>query len=151
MLGLVASAALAFSPTLHVTGSQNLQLTDPLRTAAVSKLEKPLERFAEVLNPAAAVELHLKVEHLSKHDNQHIGREAHIAEITAYCKDKSVIRATAECEDMYASLDDLSDVLTRKLRKHKERKADSKQAARRGEKAVLAESLIGAEDDEDFA
>lgn len=149
ILAFLPAVAALVSP-LHITGAQNLELTDAMREYATSKLTKPLETHAVILNPASAVELHLKVNHLGKHDEQHLGREAHVAEITAYCKDKAVIRATSECEDMYASLDELTDVLSRKLRKHKEKKMDVKQGRRRDDKAVLAESLVAPDDDDEF-
>jgi putative sigma-54 modulation protein len=68
--------------------------------------------------------LRLKVEHRGGglHDQDHQGLEAHIAEVTALCSDKQVIRVRFSGDDMYASLDKLSDRLGRKLRKYKERK-----------------------------
>ena len=53
---------------------------------------------------------------------------------------------------MYASLDELADTLSRKLRKHKERRVDVKQKDRREDKNVLNEQVFDEEeDDDDFA
>ena len=89
----------------------------PLRAYADLKIGRPLERYSEILR--TDVELNLKVEARSRHDTEHLGKEAHIAEVTAYCKDKHVIHCTATNENMYASLDELTDTLSRKLRKWK--------------------------------
>ena len=62
------------------------------------------------------------------------GKEAHIAEVTAVCKDRRVIRVSQESDDMYASIDSLSDVLNRKLRKYKERKLDVTLDRKKGRK-----------------
>jgi len=131
---------------MHVTG-QGVSVTEPMQEYADSKLSKPLDRFASLLNGPA--EVHLKVEHRGLHDSEHHGREAHIAEVTAFCTDKAVIHASASSESMYASLDELSDMLERKLRKIKEKKQDVKQGVRREDKTELAEQLIDADDDDD--
>ena len=89
------------------------------------------------------------MESRSRHDTEHLGKEAHIAEVTAYCKDKHVIHCAVTCDNMYASLDELTDTLGRKLRKYKERKTDTKQAERRESKLDLSESLIDEEDEDE--
>ena len=63
------------------------------------------------------IELQLKVEKLSKHDAEHLGQVLQIAEVTARCKDKHIIHCSAQSDDMYASLDDLENMLGRRLRK----------------------------------
>jgi ribosomal subunit interface protein len=83
-----------------------------------------LERYDKYLN---SVTVSLKVEKHALHDTEHKGKEAHIAEVTALCSDKQVIRVSHECEDMYASLDLLADQLARKLQQHKEKLSQRKQ------------------------
>ena len=61
-----------------------------------------------------------------------------------------VIHCASTTDDMYASLDELTDTLARKLKKYKERKAATKQARRRESKLGLSESLID-EEGEDAA
>ena len=120
----LASYAMTVGGGLRITGT-NLQITEPLRAHAAAKLQKPLEAFSGVLNDATGVELHMKVEHRGGglHDSEHVGQEAHIAELTCRLKGKhEVIRATSESDNMYASVDQLTATLSRKLRKFKERK-----------------------------
>merc|ERR1712060_746943 len=101
--------------------TSDVTLTPALQTYADSKIGKHLTRYNDVVQSAS---LRLKVEHRGGglHDQDHQGLEAHIAEVTALCSDKQVIRVRFSGDDMYASLDKLSDRLGRKLRKYKERK-----------------------------
>lgn len=126
--------------------SSNFELTEAIEEYADQKMSKPLETFSSLLN--GAPELHLKVESRSVHDADHKGKEAHIAEITAFCVDKHVINARSENEDMYASLDELTDTLTRSLRKFKEKRIAVKENRKRSAKGELSESEVGEEDDE---
>ena len=50
---------------------------------------------------------------------------------------------------MYSSLDELADMVTRKLRKHKEKKMDVKQERRRDDKLEVVEALVDADDDDE--
>lgn len=136
----------AMMADLRVTG-QGVTVTEPMQEYAEGKLSKPLDRFASLLNGPA--ELHLTVEHRGVHDGDHKGRESHIAEITAFCTDKAVVHASAQSESMYASLDELSDMVERSLRKMKEKKKDVKQSRRREDKVEVAEMLVDADDGDD--
>ena len=114
---------------LRITGTSDLEITDSMRTHAETKLAVPLDKFASVLNEAQDVELHMKVEKRALHDEQHRGRVAHCAEVTAFLKGAhKSITVSSETEDMYATIDELESLLARKLRKAKERWADSKVA-----------------------
>jgi putative sigma-54 modulation protein len=139
-------SAIVNMATLHVTG-QGVTITEPMQEYADSKLSKPLDKFASMLN--GPPEVHLKVEQRGVHDTEHHGREAHIAEVTAFCTDKAVIHASASSESMYASLDELSDMLDRKLRKLKEKKKDIKQTSRREDKTAFVEQMIDADEEEE--
>jgi len=130
---------------LSVKGN-GVTVTDAMNEYAEGKLAKVLDRYGELLN--GAVDVQLKVERRSLHDSEHVGKEAHIAEITARCTDKSVVHASAESESMYASLDELTDMVTRKLRKHKEKVMDVKQNRRRDDKKGVVEALVQDEDDD---
>jgi hypothetical protein len=68
---------------LSVT-ARNVEMTDPLRAFADAKLSKPIERHDGML---AAVTLTLKVQHRGLHDTDHIGYDAHRAEVSATCTD----------------------------------------------------------------
>ena len=120
-----------------------LQVTPALKEAAEAKLGKALDRYEPMLQSTS---LRLKVEFRGggKHDTTHKGQEAHIAEVTALCKDKQVIRVTSESDDMYATLDLLEDKFARQLRKHKEKSTDSKRGdGSKDAAAVIADDAIG--------
>jgi len=124
--------------------TSNFEVTDALKAYADQKLGKPLETFGSLLN--GDCELHLKVESRGLHDAEHRGKEAHIAEATAFCIDKHVINARSENEDMYASIDELTDTLTRSLRKYKEKRIDIKEERKRTSKETIGAEIL--EDDE---
>jgi len=127
---------------LKITGV-NVEVTEALRSHTEEKISVPLDKFSSVLNDAKQAELHLKVENRGVHDEKHLGRVAHIAEVTAHLKGKQrSITVSAENEDMYASIDELESLLARKLRKAKERWADN-QVSRgaKGKQAMDEESL----------
>jgi len=120
--------------------SSNFQVTEALQSYCDQKLSKPLDTFGWLLT--GEPELHLKVESRGVHDADHKGKEAHIAEITAFCLDKHVINAKSENEDMYASLDELTDTLTRSLRKYKEKRSDVREGRKREAKSELEEGIL---------
>eukprot|EP00316_Scyphosphaera_apsteinii_P013076 CAMPEP_0119346528 /NCGR_PEP_ID=MMETSP1333-20130426/108048_1 /TAXON_ID=418940 /ORGANISM="Scyphosphaera apsteinii, Strain RCC1455" /LENGTH=213 /DNA_ID=CAMNT_0007359029 /DNA_START=985 /DNA_END=1626 /DNA_ORIENTATION=- len=120
----------------------NLDITEPLRDYADAKLGKQVKRYDEMIN---SVTVHLKVEHRALHDRDHQGLEAHIAEVTALCRDRQVIRVRHSSDSMYASLDKLSDMLGRKLRKYKERKRSRSSLGAQ----QLTEPEVEQEEDED--
>merc|ERR1719506_1959210 len=145
---LSTASAFNLAARMQATGSKltltgnNVEITDPLRNYADSKLGKSLDRYERMLT---SVSVHLRVEKRGGglHDEAHQGLESHIAEITALCRDKQVIRVCEETENMYASLDQLTDTFTRKMRKHKERKMQRQRGT-----GSAAENM-SAEDDED--
>ena len=128
---------------VKVTG--NFEVTDSIRDYADQKLAKPLDTFGSLLNED--LQLNLKVESRALHDTEHKGKEAHIAEVTAFCIDKHVINAKTDGEDMYASIDELTDTLTRSLRKYKEKRIDLKEGRKRSRKGELEGEIM--EDDEE--
>jgi putative sigma-54 modulation protein len=143
LIGVQNAAAL----TISVSGTT---LTDALRSYASDKLSKPLDRYTDLLRTEeGGVELQMKVETRGKHDTEHMGKEAHIAEITARCKDKHIIHCASSSDSMYASLDDLHDTLNRKLRKYKEKLAAVKQDRRREDKEAINFAEIDDADDAD--
>ena len=139
---LLSLCATAGALQLKITGTS---LTEPLRAYADQKLGKPLDRYADMLRDDG-VEVNLKVEKLSKHDSDHRGQVLQIAEITALCADRHIIHCTTSTDDMYASIDDLENMLARRLRKYKERKITVGQGRRRESK----EEMQAIEDDDDL-
>ena len=94
--------------------------------------------------------MRLKVEYRGggQHDTEHKGQEAHVAEITALCKDKQVIKVSSESSDMYGTLDIVEEMFARQLRKHKERSMEEKRSGggHAEAAAILAEEAL-AEDE----
>ena len=72
-----------------------------------------------------------------------------MAEVTAHCVDKHTIHCEASSADMYSSVDQLTEMLTRNLRKYKEKRIDTIQERRRDSKIDLTESMIEDEDTEE--
>jgi len=143
--GLVMAGGAA--SMLNVIGN-NVEVTEALVEAAESKLGKSLERYEPLLTSAT---IHMKVEPRGGglHDEKHKGLEAHVAELTAVCKDKHTIKLEAECPDMYASLDELSDKFSRSMRKYKERKMDKGRGEGHAEAAaILADAALGVDEEE---
>ena len=85
---------------IHVSGGS---VTDAMRAHATQKLMKPLERHADLLRPDD-IELRLDVQKLGNHDEVHVGKETHVAEVTALCINKHTIHCEASSEDMYSSV-----------------------------------------------
>lgn len=111
-------AAVVRSAILEVSGGE--VVTPSLRSYSEEKFAKSLDRYDSFLTSVA---LRLRVEPRGGglHDSKHHGKVGQVAEATAVCKNRMVIKLSSESENMYASVDELSDMLSRKLRKHKER------------------------------
>ena len=123
---------------LKITGAGEI-LTPALRKHTEDKISIPLDKFASVLNDAKDAELHMKVENRGSHDEKHVGKAAHIAELTAHLKGKQrTVTVHSESEDMYATIDELESLLARKLRKAKERWADTQKERNASSKDQMA-------------
>lgn len=89
---------------MNITG-HHVDLTDALTEYVNNKFQK-LERFFDHINNTHVV---LRVEKLDQ-----------IAEATLHVN-QGEIHASSQSENMYSSIDDLVDKLTRQLNKHKEK------------------------------
>ncbi|MGO2507600.1 ribosome hibernation promoting factor [Vibrio hibernica] len=89
---------------INITG-HHVELTDALNEYVNTKFQK-LERFFEHINNTHVV---LRVE-----------KSQQIAEATLHVNNGE-IHASSQNENMYVSIDDLIDKLTRQLNKHKEK------------------------------
>ncbi|MFH0257462.1 ribosome hibernation promoting factor [Vibrio rumoiensis] len=89
---------------MNITG-HHVDLTDALNEYVNTKFQK-LERFFDHINNTHVV---LRVEKLEQ-----------IAEATLHVN-QGEIHASSQSENMYASIDDLVDKLSRQLSKHKEK------------------------------
>lgn len=100
---------------IFVTGN-NVEVTPALKDYVIKKVEKTLGKLTNV---GVAIECDV---HLSVNKNPKV-KKAHKTEVTTSVKG-TVLRTSEENEDMYASIDLVTDRLARKLRKYKERRID---------------------------
>lgn len=89
----------------------NIEVTDAIRNYVQEKLEKAVKHFENI---TSKVDVHLSVAR-----NPRISQK-HTAEVTVNTNGK-VIRAQESSEDLYASIDLVSDKIARQLRKYKEK------------------------------
>lgn len=94
----------------------NIDVTESIHDYVEEKLEKAVKHFQ---NLATKVDVHLSVARNARISDKHK------AEVTVYANG-TVIRAQEHSENLYASIDLVSDKITRQLRKYKERNLDKK-------------------------
>lgn len=139
-----------YKPALRISGV-GIDITPALQEIAEKKLAVPLEKFASVLNDAKGAELHMRVEEHAVHDDKKkkAHRQTHIAEVTAHLKGSHrTVVCRGESEDnIYMAVDELEGLLSRKLRKAKDKWADKKLARNMKSKSAMedGESVIDAE------
>lgn len=115
----------------------NIVVTEAIHNYVQEKLEKAVKHFQ---NLTTTVDVHLSVAKNPRINN------SHIAEVTVHANG-TVIRAQEGSEDLYASIDLVSDKIARQLRKYKEKLLDRTQARRKTGEVVaeqpVVEDLIG--------
>ncbi len=116
----------------------NIEVTESIHDYVEEKLEKAVKHFQ---NLATKIDVHLSVARNARISNKHK------AEVTVYANG-TVIRAQENSESLYASIDLVSDKISRQLRKYKERQLGKKTHAHEKttdlvEEAPVEESLIG--------
>ena len=89
---------------------KNLQLTGALKEYTEAKIEKATHHYKDIVKEA---DIHLSIEKNRKIPFQ-------TAEVTIFANG-TVIRAEEKTENLYSSIDLVSNKLCRKLRKYKER------------------------------
>ena len=89
---------------------KNLELTGALKEYTESKIEKATHHFKDIVKEA---DIHLSIE-----KNPRVSFQT--AEVTIFANG-TVIRAEEKTENLYSSIDLVSNKLCRKLRKYKER------------------------------
>jgi putative sigma-54 modulation protein len=90
---------------------KNIEITEAIREYISRKLDKVLSHFDQL---TVGIDVHLSVAR-----NPRIA-DSHSAEVTVYANG-TIIRAEERTENLYASIDLVSDKLHRQLRKYKER------------------------------
>ncbi|MCZ8192692.1 MAG: ribosome-associated translation inhibitor RaiA, partial [Microcystis sp. LE19-338.1B] len=88
----------------------NIAVTEPIHDYVEQKLEKAVKHFNGI---TTKVDVHLSVEKNARIPDRHK------AEVTVYANG-TVIRAQEGSENLYASIDLVSDKIARQLRKYKE-------------------------------
>jgi putative sigma-54 modulation protein len=116
----------------------NITVTDAIHSYVEEKLEKAVKHFQ---NLTTKVDVHLSVAHNARISNKHK------AEVTVYANG-TVIRAQEDSENLYASIDLVSDKIARQLRKYKEKQLNQKTHAQTKtvdsiEEIPVQENLIG--------
>ncbi|MGK7915583.1 MAG: ribosome-associated translation inhibitor RaiA [Prochloraceae cyanobacterium] len=110
----------------------NIAVTDAIHDYVQQKLEKAVKHFQ---NMTTKVDVHLSVARNSRINNKHK------AEVTVYAN-KTVIRAQENSENLYASIDMVSDKIARQLRKYKEKQLYKKTHAQAKITEVVSEEPI---------
>jgi putative sigma-54 modulation protein len=120
-----------------VTGD-NIEVTDALVEYTTKKVEKVVSRHREFVTKCEV--------HISVNGNPSVP-DNHIATATLSVKG-NLIRDSCASDNMYASIDAMSDGLSRKLRKYKERRRSEKHVGESVLRAGVDEEEVG-EDGED--
>ncbi len=95
-----------------VVQGKNIEITDAIRTHVNQKIEKATAHFKTSINK---VDVNLSVE-----NNPRIGPKQS-TEVTLYLNN-AVVRAEESSESLYASIDMVTDKITRQLRKYKDKR-----------------------------
>lgn len=116
----------------------NITVTDAIHDYVEQKLEKAVRHFQ---NMTTKVDVHLSVARNARINNKHK------AEVTVYANG-TIIRAQEGSENLYASIDMVSDKIARQLRKYKEKHLYKKTHAQVKtsdlvEEAPVGEDLVG--------
>ncbi len=116
----------------------NITVTDAIHDYVEQKLEKAVKHFQNI---TTKIDVHLSVARNSRINNKHK------AEVTVYANG-TIIRAQEGSENLYASIDMVSDKIARQLRKYKEKHLYKKTHAQVKtsdivEEAPVTEDLVG--------
>lgn len=95
-----------------VIQGKNIEITDAIRSHVQQKIEKATAHFQTLINK---VDVNLSVE-----NNPRIAPKQ-ATEVTLYLNN-AVVRAEESSENLYASIDMVTDKITRQLRKYKEKR-----------------------------
>jgi putative sigma-54 modulation protein len=103
-----------------VIHGKNIEITDSIREYVTQKVEKGVSHFQDL---TLEVDVHLSV---AKNPRNNLKQTA---EVTIFAN-KTVIRAEESSENLYASIDLVSDKISRQLRKYKEKRLAQKTSVR---------------------
>mmetsp|Transcript_13257 Transcript_13257/g.18673 ORF Transcript_13257/g.18673 Transcript_13257/m.18673 type:complete len:273 (-) Transcript_13257:165-983(-) len=100
-----------------ITGN-NIDVTEPLMDYTNKKIGRVVDKLGGIVTKVDV--------HLSVIKNPRVAA-AHVVEVTVFAKG-TVIRAGEASDNMYSSIDLVSDIIARKLRKYKDRSISSKRS-----------------------
>jgi putative sigma-54 modulation protein len=118
---------------------KNIEITDSIREYVTQKIEKSVNHFQDL---TLEVDVHLSVAKNPRNNSKQT------AEVTIFAN-KMVIRAEESSENLYASIDLVSDKIARQLRKYKEKRLSKKSSSVRTpateviEQQPIIDDLIG--------
>ncbi len=115
-----------------VIHGKNIEITDSIREYVTQKIEKGVSHFQDL---TLEVDVHLSV---AKNPRNNLKQTA---EVTIFAN-KTVIRAEESSENLYASIDLVSDKIARQLRKYKEKRLAQKTTARAKTIEVVGEQPV---------
>ncbi|HHP7230714.1 MAG TPA: ribosome hibernation-promoting factor, HPF/YfiA family [Xenococcaceae cyanobacterium] len=110
----------------------NITVTDSIHDYVQQKVEKAVKHFQNITKK---VDVHLSV------DCHPRVMDKHKAEVTVYANG-TVIRAQEGSENLYASIDMVSDKIARQLRKYKEKQLHKKTHARVTTRDIIEEEPV---------
>lgn len=110
----------------------NIAVTDAINDYVQNKLEKAVKHYQNI---TTKVDVHLSVAKNSRVNDKHK------AEVTVYANG-TVIRAQEGSENLYASIDMVSDKIARQLRKYKEKMLDQKTHTQAKTSELVAEDTV---------
>lgn len=126
----------------YVITGNNIDVTPSLNEYVSTKLDKIVGK----ISTSAISECDV---HLTVNKNPKV-KESHKAEVVTYLKG-TVIRCAEETEDMYASIDAVTDRLAQKLRKYKERRLEGYHGGpNMGENLAAVLEALGQEAEEEI-
>ena len=118
MFQVVAAAAAGKGSKIIVQGI-HLEITDSIKEYCETKINKAVSHFD--LHDVREVDVRCS----ARGGEKQLGGDVHKTTVSVYTKN-GVIRSEEEADDLYASIDAVSDKLERKLRKLKEKNASRK-------------------------
>ena len=110
----------------------NIEVTEAIHDYVQDKLERAVKHFENI---TSKVDVHLSVERNERIPNRHK------AEVTVYANG-TIIRAQEGSDNLYASIDLVSDKIARQLRKYKEKQLHKKTHSQAKTISAVAEEPV---------
>jgi len=114
---------------INVTG-RHVDVTDSMKSYAVNKIEGLHLDYPRIIEAQVIMD---------------VEKYRHIAEVILHCANHITIEASAETDDMYASLDEVTSKVARQMRKYKTRMMRSHRPRPREEVHQFEEQIYTAE------